>query len=360
MFKKNFWKNKRVFITGHTGFKGSWLSIWLKLLGAHVTGYSLKPNTNPSLFQLTNLSSYIDKSYIKNVTNLSDLKKAVLDSKSTILFHLAAQPSVRYSYKNTYETIETNILGSVNLLEILKGKKSKIKSVVMVATDKVYENKEKKINFKEESPLGGTDIYSASKACSEILVNAYRSSFLKNLKINIGSARSGNVIGGGDWTLDRIVPDCLRCFSQNKELLIRYPKSIRPWQHVLEPLYGYLLLAEKLYSKKGVNFSKAWNFGPKKENNTNVYDLAKKLKKLTNSKSKISTSKLKNFSEAKYLYLDSSKSVKFLKWKKILNLKQTLNLINDWHQAFLKKKDLRKITISQIEYFTKALNEKKI
>ena len=168
------------------------------------------------------------------------------------------------------------------------------------------------------------------------------------------------MIGGGDWTLDRIVPDCLSSFSQNKKLLIRYPKSIRPWQHVLEPLYGYLLLAEKLYSHEGIKFSKAWNFGPKKENNTNVYDLAKKLKKITNSKSKISITKIKNFSEAKYLYLDSSKSMKFLKWKKILNLKKTLNLINEWHQAFLKKKDLRKITISQIKKFTKDLDGKKI
>jgi CDP-glucose 4,6-dehydratase len=359
MIKKNFWKNKRVFITGHTGFKGGWLSIWLKLLGAHVTGYSLKPDTNPSLFHLTNLGNYIDKSYIKDVTNLSDLKKAITNSKSTILFHLAAQPSVRFSYKNSYETVKTNILGSINILEILKGK-SEIKSVVMIATDKVYENKEKKISFKEESPLGGTDIYSASKACSEILVNAYRNSFFKNTKLNIGSARSGNVIGGGDWTRDRIVPDCLSSFVKNKKLIIRYPKSIRPWQHVLEPIYGYLLLAEKLYSHEGVNFSKAWNFGPKKENNTNVYELAKKLKTITNSKSKIVTSKIKNFSEAKYLFLDSSKSMKLLKWKKMLNLKQTLNLINEWYQAFLNKKDLRKVTISQIKYFTKALNEKKI
>jgi len=359
MIKKNFWKGKRVFVTGHTGFKGCWLSIWLKLLGAHVTGYSLKPNTNPSLFKLTNLADYIDKSYINDVTNLPSLKKAIIKSKASILIHLAAQPSVRYSYKNSYETLKTNILGSANILEILKGK-SNIKSVVMVATDKVYENNEKKINFKEDSPLGGTDIYSASKASSEILVNAYRSSFFKDKNLNIGSARSGNVIGGGDWTLDRIVPDCLNSFSKNKKLVIRYPKAIRPWQHVLEPLYGYLLLAEKLYSKNGANFSKAWNFGPKKENNTNVFELAKKLKKVTNSKSKISTSTIKNLSEAKYLYINSSKSMNLLKWKKILNLDQTLNLINEWHQSFLKKKNLREITISQIKYFIKVLNEKKI
>jgi len=352
--KKNFWTGKKVFITGHTGFKGSWLSIWLKMLGAKVYGYSLSPPTKPSIYKLTNLGQYIDKSYIGNIQNIQSLKKAISRNRPEILFHLAAQPSVRVSYKRSLETIKTNIVGTSNLLEIIKNQDS-LRSVVIVATDKVYENDEKKISFKEYHKLGGKDIYSASKAASEIIVNAYRDSFFLNKKNFIASVRSGNVIGGGDWTKDRIVPDCLNAFVKNNKLIIRYPNSVRPFQHVLEPIYGYMKLAENLYKKRSI-FAQAWNFGPTKKNTTTVIELAKRIKKIMNSSSKIIISKKKYFHEAGYLSLDSTKSKKFLNWKKFLNLDEALKFTVDWFYDYKNKKDLRKTCIKQIKSFTKIIN----
>lgn len=359
MINRKFWNNKKVFITGHTGFKGSWLSIWLKILGARVYGYSINVPTEPSLFKLANIEKLIDRNYFKDIKNFNSLNNAINSVNPSIIFHLAAQPSVRYSYQNPIQTIKTNVLGCSNLLEIIKNNKT-VKSVVMVATDKVYLNEEKKRSFKEEDPLGGKDVYSASKACSELILKAYSNSFFQKKKFNIGSARSGNVIGGGDWTKDRIVPDCLKSFSNNGKLTIRYPASVRPWQHVLEPLYGYILLAQKLYGNKGNKFTGAWNFGPKKENNKKVYDLSKKIKKIMKSKSKIKILPEKKMHESKYLFLNSSKSNKHLRWKKFLNLDQTIKLTVEWYHDFRKKKNLRITTISQINYFMKMINGKKI
>jgi len=357
VFKNNFWKNKKIFITGHTGFKGTWLSFWLKLLGANVTGYSLKPNSKPSFFQLINLKSIIDKNYIENILDIKKLEYAINKSNCSILFHLAAQPNVRYSYKNPIETIDTNILGTRNILEIIKSNK-KIRSVVIITTDKVYKNTEAKKYFKENDKLGGNDIYSASKACCEIIVDAYRKSFFKENNIRVATARSGNVIGGGDWTTDRLVPDCLNSFFKNKKLTIRYPKSIRPWQHVLEPLYGYLLLAEKLFGKDGIKYIGGWNFGPNKKNNISVLKLAELLKKNTKSKSKIAFSKYSTLSESKYLHLNSEKSKKNLNWNNYLDLNNTLYLTVDWYQNYLNKKKIEDKTRSQIKYFENIINEK--
>jgi CDP-glucose 4,6-dehydratase len=312
MIQNNFWKEKKVFVTGHTGFKGTWLCIWLKILGAKVYGYSLAPPTSPSIFKLTKLEKFLDKSFIGNIKDIKTLNKILIKIQPQILFHLAAQPSVRESYRISLETIETNVVGTANVLEAIKVQK-KLKSVVIITTDKVYENNEKNFSFIETNKLGGKDVYSASKAASEMVLNAYRNSFFFK-KINIASARSGNVLGGGDWTKDRIIPDCLTAFSKNKNLIIRYPKSIRPWQHVLEPLYGYLLLAQKLYDKKiGYKYADAWNFGPLKANNTQVINLAKKLKKILKSKSNIKITKQKYVYEARCLSLNSSKSKKYLK-----------------------------------------------
>jgi CDP-glucose 4,6-dehydratase len=353
--KNNFWKNKKVFITGHTGFKGGWLSIWLKFLGAKVYGYSLNPITKPSIYKLTKLKKYVDESYIGNINDKIYLEKVISKTNPDILFHLAAQSSVRVSYKQSLETAKTNILGTVNILEIIK-KQKKLRSVIMIATDKVYENNEEKITFKESHKLGGKDIYSASKAASEIMISAYRSSFFYNKKIFIASARSGNVIGGGDWTKDRIVPDCLDAFIKNRRLTIRYPNAVRPFQHVLEPIYGYIILAEKLYNS-GSKFAKPWNFGPTKSNTTKVINLAKKLKNLMNSRSKIFVSKKKHLYESGYLALDSSRSKRFLKWKKFLDLDRTLAMTLDWFYDYKNKKDLVKTCIKQIKLFTKIASE---
>ena len=340
MINKNFWKNKKVLVTGHTGFKGSWLVIWLKILGAKVYGYSLKPSTNPSLYKLSKIEQIINRSYIKDIRNLKSLKKVINSVKPSIVFHLAAQPSVRYSYNKPIETIETNILGSTNLLEISKNNKN-IKAIVMIATDKVYKNDEKKISFNENHALGGKDIYSASKASSELILNAYIHSFFNDKIIRLASARSGNVIGGGDWTKDRIVTDSISAFSKNKNLIIRYPEAIRPWQHVLEPLYGYILLAQKIYQSEGKKYVGSWNFGPKTQNNKRVIDLVKKLKKDMKSKSKIRIVKEKKLLESKFLLLNSSKSSKLLKWKKYLSFNKTIELTVDWYNDYKQRKNMQ-------------------
>jgi CDP-glucose 4,6-dehydratase len=356
MIQNNFWKGKKVFVTGHTGFKGTWLCIWLKVLGAKVYGYSLAPSTSPSIFKLTKLENFLEDSFIGNIKDIKTLKKTIIKIKPQILFHLAAQPSVRESYRIPLETIETNVLGTANVLEAIKDLKT-LKSVVIITTDKVYENNERNFRFIETNKLGGKDVYSASKAASEMVLNAYRSSFFFK-KINIASARSGNVLGGGDWKKDRIVPDCLKAFSKKKNLTIRYPKSVRPWQHVLEPLYGYMLLAQKLYDNKiGYKYADAWNFGPLKANNAQVIHLAQKLKKILKSKSNLKITRQKHVYEAKYLSLNSAKSKKYLKWKNFLNLNNTLVLVASWFDDYKKRKNLRETCINQIKFFTKKINE---
>ena len=259
----DFWKGKRVFITGHTGFKGSWLCILLNYLGAEVYGYALEPPTNPNLFTKCKIDSEI-KSTIGDIRNLEKLKECILCSKAEILIHMAAQPLVRYSYQNPVETYEVNVIGTVNVLESIKYS-STIKSAIIITTDKCYENKEWLWSYRENEPMGGYDPYSSSKGCAELVTAAYRNSYFssENSKVQIASARAGNVIGGGDWAEDRLIPDFVRSIQNNQKITIRSPKSIRPWQHVLEPLSGYLVLAEALYTK-GKEFAQAWNFGQMK------------------------------------------------------------------------------------------------
>ena len=247
---KSFWKNKKVFLTGHTGFKGSWLSLWLQYLGADLTGYALTPPTKPSLFEVANVKKNM-RSIIGDIRDLSRLKKYLKESKAEILIHMAAQPLVRYSYLNPVETYATNVMGTVNVLEVAR-MNSKIKAILIVTSDKCYENKEINRGYKEHEPMGGFDPYSNSKGCSELVVSAYRNSFfnVKKFKehgVGLATVRAGNVIGGGDWAVDRLIPDIMQAFIKKKSVIIRNPKAIRPWQHVLEPLRGYLMLAEKLY-----------------------------------------------------------------------------------------------------------------
>ncbi len=353
--KKNFWHNKKVFLTGHTGFKGSWLSLILNQMGAKIVGYSLDPISKPNFFDNCSLKKFLVKDIRSNILDYNKLKKSINDFKPDILFHLAAQSSVLESYQSPRSTLETNIIGTSNILHILKECKS-VKSSIIVTTDKVYLNLEKKKKFKELDSLGGYDIYSGSKAACEIISHSYFHSFLKSTKCNVATVRSGNCIGGGDWTKDRIVKDCAELFIFNKNLTIRSPKATRPWQHVLEPLFGYINLAEKLYKSK--KYIGAWNFGPNIKNNMRVLDVAKFAKKILKSNSKINITKQRYY-ESEHLALDSSKSKKQLKWQTHMNAKTALKMSLDWYHFFYKNngKNIVDFTFKQIsEYKRKFIN----
>ena len=354
--RKNFWKNKKVFITGHTGFKGSWLTLILHSLGAKIVGYALNPISKPNFFDNLNLSKYLIKDYRQDINNFKKLNNAIKNFNPSIVFHLAAQSSVLVSYQKPRETVEAKVIGTTNLLESMKKTKS-IKSAIIVTTDKVYLNQEKKKKFKEESKLGGYDIYSSSKAACDIITESYIKSFFSKSNCGIAIVRSGNCIGGGDWTKDRIIKDCVESFIKNKNLIIRSPNSTRPWQHVLEPLFGYLKLAKKLFHEKKYATPGSWNFGPNKKNNLSVKKLAMIGKKILRSKSNIITVK-KKFYESENLSLNSSKSLKYLKWRTKMSAKESLEMTFIWFKYFYKniKKDKKKIvnfTLNQIEYFKK-------
>ena len=342
MSKKNFWKNKKVLITGHTGFKGSWLTLILHSLGAKIIGYALDPISKPNFFDDLNLGKFLKKDIRSDISDLKKLKKVLNSFKPSIIFHLVGQSSVFVSYKDPLDTVNANVNGTVNLLESARSCKS-IKSIVLLTTDKVYLNLEEKKKFKETDKLGGYDLYSSSKAAGDILAASYIKSFYKNSKCNIGIARAGNCIGGGDWTKDRIVKDCVEAFVHNKNLLIRSPNATRPWQHVMEPICGYLKLAEKLSGKNGQKFLGSWNFGP---NNINlsVLNLAKLGKKIFNSKSKIIINKnKKNIKhEAKYLSLNSKKSLRYLNWKVYMKPELSLKLTFNWFKVFYQNKKNKK------------------
>ena len=260
-----FWHGKRVLITGHTGFKGGWLSLWLQSMGAEVSGYALPPSTNPSLFEKASVSRGMASSHLADIRDLDILKSALQETHPEIVFHLAAQPLVRHSYANPVETYATNVMGTVHLLEAIRTTAG-VRAVVNITTDKCYENREWVWGYRENDPLGGHDPYSSSKGCSELVTSAYRNSFFdakgySRHGVALASARAGNVIGGGDWAMDRLVPDMIRAFSKGEAVVIRSPHAIRPWQHVLEPLWGYLTLAERLW-EQGPAFAESWNFGP--------------------------------------------------------------------------------------------------
>jgi CDP-glucose 4,6-dehydratase len=351
--KKTFWKNKKILITGHTGFKGSWLTLILNILGAKVVGYALDPISQPNFFDGCRLNKFIFKDYRSDIKNLKKLSAVTKKFKPEIIFHLAAQSSVLVSYKSPSATISTNVIGTTNILEVIKSCKS-IKSAVIVTTDKVYQNLEQRIKFREDSSLGGHDIYSGSKAACEILTQSYIKSFFsaKN-NCRIATVRSGNCIGGGDWTKDRLVKDCAESFLKNKKLVIRNPSATRPWQHVMEPLFGYLKLSEKLYKRK--NFVGAWNFGPNNKSNLRAIEVAKFSKKFLNSNSRIIVKKSKLY-ESTNLSLNSSKSLQNLKWKTRMNAKQALLLRLIWYKFFNENSSKRKIinySISQIQDYIK-------
>ena len=258
-----------MFLTGHTGFKGSWLSLWLHNMGAQVTGYSLPAPTSPSLFELGHLENILIKSIIGDVSDFKFLREAMHASKPDIIIHMAAQPLVRKSYEDPIETYRTNVMGTVNIMEAARNCDS-VRVILNVTTDKCYENQEWHWGYRETEPLGGHDPYSSSKACSELITATYRKSFLESLDIRVATARAGNVIGGGDWALDRLIPDMVRSVISGDQIHIRNPNAIRPWQHVLEPLSGYLLLCQRLFDHDGGKFAEAWNFGPSEQDAKSV------------------------------------------------------------------------------------------
>tara|TARA_Y100000817_G_scaffold45538_1_gene31787 strand:- start:5909 stop:6973 length:1065 start_codon:yes stop_codon:yes gene_type:complete len=345
---KNFWKNKKVLITGHTGFKGSWMTLILSKLGARIYGYSLNPISRPNFFDGLKLSSFLKKDIRNDILNLKKLTKSINKIKPEIIFHMAAQSSVLESYKDPIGTTKTNIIGTANVLEAIRGCKS-VKAVIIVTTDKVYLNLEKRKKFKEGDHLGGYDIYSGSKASCEVITHSFIKSFYRNSNCKIATVRSGNCIGGGDWTKDRIVKDCAESFIFNKKIFIRSPKASRPWQHVIEPIFGYLKLAQKLYKNK--SFVGEWNFGPNIKNNMRVIDVARFGKKYLNSKSKIAFTPKSHY-ESEHLSLDSSKVAKLLKWKTHLKSKEALALSFDWYKFFYKNKNKKKL----IELSFKQIN----
>ena len=348
---KKFWNGKRVFITGHTGFKGSWMSILLNMLGANIYGFSLKPEKN-SLFTKSNCEKFLKKNVYSDIKDKAKLEREMIKSKPQILFHLAAQPLVGQSFIDPLETFRTNILGTSHILESLK-KIGSIKSVVIITTDKVYDVINGNKSHNEEDALGGNDPYSVSKVCAEHIIKSYIESFYKKslLKNKVSTARSGNVIGGGDYSNNRLLPDIIKAINSKKNLIIRNPNHIRPWQHVLEPLIGYLKLAEKQYKNKNLHKNPNWNFGPNKKSFIKVIDIVKIIKR--NNKLKFKINQKQNFSETNSLKLNSAKSKKYLNWYPIWNVNKSINNVIEWNNQFKKNKNAKKICEEQIRGYFK-------
>lgn len=352
---RNIYNGKNVLITGNTGFKGSWLAYWLLKLGANVSGFSLTPNTNPNHFSILNLEY---ETFFNNINDLQELKKVIKKTSPEIIFHLAAQPLVRYSYINPIETIQTNVLGTTNVLEAARLNKN-VKAIVVVTTDKCYENNEKGISFVESDSMGGYDPYSSSKGCAELITSAYRNSFFNLDKFErshdtlIATARAGNVIGGGDWSDDRLIPDIIRSSAEGKPSIIRSPNATRPWQHVLEPLSGYLMIGEKLLNRKN-KFADAWNFGPEEKNILTVKEVLDLTKNKWSKISYLIKENTQTFHEAKQLSLNIDKAKKELKWIPLWSNETSISKTIDWYREFYQNGKLN--TDIDIEDYSIVLN----
>ena len=353
-FIKSFY-GKKILVTGHTGFKGSWLSFWIYLLGGKVMGVSNTITTKPSHYKCLNLKKKINEK-IFDIRDLNKLKKVVMEFKPDYVFHLAAQSIVSKSYDSPVNTWTTNSIGTINLLESLRYIKNKC-SVIIITSDKSYKNLELKRGYRENDLLGGQDPYSASKASAELAINSYYKSFLcKKKNISLAVARAGNVIGGGDWTKDRLIPDCAKSWSKKRSVNIRNPKSTRPWQHVLEALSGYMMLAIKIKQDSSLN-GQAFNFGPNQLNNYSVVGVLQESKKSWDSVKWI-IKKTNKFYESNLLKLNSTKAKKKIGWKSILNFKSNIGLTINWYKNFYKKKNMYEISKNDIYFYTDQLNKK--
>ncbi len=358
----NIYEGKRVFLTGHTGFKGAWLSLFLKKLGAEVLGYSLEPSTEQSLFEVCEIKKEIN-SVIGDIRDLQYLTNAMSEFKPDIIFHLAAQPLVRASYREPKMTYETNVIGTLNVYEAARNCKT-VKSIVTITTDKCYENKEWAYGYRECDPMGGYDPYSSSKGCVELLTASYRNSFLNDLGINIATARAGNVIGGGDWAEDRLIPDFVRATAEGELLLIRNPLATRPWQFVLEPLSGYLWLGALLLEGKS-KYACGWNFGP---NDTDILSVEEILNLAINSwgRGSYAIDKSVQPHEANLLKLDISNAKTILKWKPVYNVKKAVSKTMEWYKNYyenyleVKDIDIKQLTLNQIDEYILEAKSKEI
>lgn len=354
---QDFWRKKKVLLTGHTGFKGSWLSLWLQSLGTELVGYSLSPPTHPNLYDLAQVERGME-SIRGDILDLEHLRRAVREHRPEIIFHMAAQSLVRRSYADPVGTYATNVMGTVNVLEAIRDTPA-VQAVVIVTTDKCYENCEDQRAYRETDRLAGFDPYSSSKACAELVTAAFRKSFFmaKNREVTTGvaSARAGNVIGGGDWAADRLIPDVMRAVLEGKELLVRNPDAVRPWQHVMDPLCGYLMLAEKV-CEDPVRFSESWNFGPDESETLPVSAVLERLGALWGPRALWHHDGGSQPHEARYLKLDCTKAKTELGWLPQWNLNLALEATVRWYQAQQLHQDVRALTLQQIRTYQSALN----
>jgi len=349
----NFWKDKKVLLTGHTGFKGSWLSLWLQSMGTHITGYALAPPTKPSLFEVANVENGM-LSIKGDVCDLTHLKSVVNEHKPEIVIHMAAKSLVRYSYNNPVETYSTNVLGTVNLLEAVRHSNC-VRVVIIVTSDKCYKNNEWHWGYRENEPMGGYDPYSSSKGCAELVVDAYRNSYFPLFNydehgVALSSVRAGNVIGGGDWAEDRLIADIINACMEKRPVMIRNAQATRPWQHVLDPLNGYLTLCEQSWNK-GKELAGAWNFGPNDDDAKPVSWIVEALTNRWGEGASWESDKGNHPHEAGYLKLDCSKAKNILGWKPKMNISMSLESIVQWYRHFLNHKDMRDVTQSEITKF---------
>lgn len=346
--REQFWKGRRVLLTGHTGFKGSWLSLWLQSMGAELRGIALDAATEPALFNVAAVAAGMDHR-VSDIRDFLSLQALFADFQPEIVIHMAAQPLVRLSYQQPIETYATNVMGTVHVLEAAR-RAGSVKAIVNVTTDKCYENREWAWGYREDEPMGGHDPYSNSKGCSELVSSAYRKSFMAEAGIALATARAGNVIGGGDWAEDRLVPDILRSLEKGQTVSIRNPHAIRPWQHVLEPLSGYLLLAERLY-EQGQAHAEGWNFGPRDDDARPVQWIVDRLVTIWGGGSGWSLQPGTHPHEASFLKLDISKARQRLHWQPRWSLDTALVHIADWHKAWLAGGDMRAVCLNQIDKY---------